>query len=281
MSEYGEAYQLGQADKYRNRQRNHWKPRIELAHNLVDRYALPRLAGKKPEEMVVVDIGCSVGTFAIEFAKRGYRCYGVDSDPAALKVAKQLSAEEGVCPEFVLLNVADWRVKFPPIDIAVCFDLFEHLHDDELGAFLQSLRKQIPPAGSLVFYTFPTQYDYLFFGRPVLRIPLFLVKFLPRRIFERVVRAYASTIDTLLLLVKGYTYQGRIKHIGHCNPLTTDRLKDILERAGYEVLCLEVAQLYPFKAGIQKQFAKHPISYRNLYGVAMPRATKGEGDAGV
>jgi len=270
--EYGPGYQLAQLSKYRNRHNNHWGIKIELARDLVARYVRPRLREKPNSDIVVVDLGCSIGTFAIEFAKLGYRCYGVDFDPAALKIARQLSAEENVSVEFVQADVADWKRECPPVDIAICSDIFEHLHDDELGALLQSVRKQLSQAGSLVFHTFPTQYDYLFFSRSYVRWPLLLVKDLPADTFERVARAYASVIDVWLLLAKGHTYHDSLKSAVHCNPLTKERLTDLLERAGYEVLCIETAQLYPFKDAVQKQFLKHPISYRNLYGVAVPKA---------
>ena len=85
---YGEECQTQLAEKYRNRQSNHWKHRIELVHRLVSQYALSRLGHKSVSDVVVVDVGCSIGTFAIEFAKLGYRSYGVDFDPEALKLAK-------------------------------------------------------------------------------------------------------------------------------------------------------------------------------------------------
>jgi 2-polyprenyl-3-methyl-5-hydroxy-6-metoxy-1,4-benzoquinol methylase len=72
-----------------------------------------------------------------------YQCYGIDFDPIVLEIASQLAKEENVSPKYVCGNIADWTSAFPPIDIAVCFDIFEHLHDDELGSFLTSIRKQL------------------------------------------------------------------------------------------------------------------------------------------
>src|SRR6185503_17586263 len=82
--QYGEEYQTQLAEKYRNRHSNHWKVRVALANRLVSQYALPRLGHKSTSDIIVTDVGCSIGTFAIEFAKLGYRSYGVDFDPEAL-----------------------------------------------------------------------------------------------------------------------------------------------------------------------------------------------------
>ncbi|MFH0911236.1 MAG: class I SAM-dependent methyltransferase, partial [Planctomycetota bacterium] len=168
-SAYGEAYQRGQAEKYRNRRNNHWRFRIELAHRLFERYAAPRFRGRPREDIVVVDAGCSIGTFAIEFARMGYRSFGVDFDPSALKVARELAGEEKVSPEFVCGDVAEWDDSLPPIDILVCFDLFEHLPDGELGVFLSAVKKRLSARGCILFHTFPTQYDYLLYAKGFLR----------------------------------------------------------------------------------------------------------------
>ncbi len=35
-----------------------------------------------------MDVGCSIGTFAIEFAAKGYRSFGIDFDQTALDIAR-------------------------------------------------------------------------------------------------------------------------------------------------------------------------------------------------
>ena len=64
--EYGYQYQLTQAEKYRNRENNHWKYRIELANRLVDEALKEMPPTSRPRTLL--DVGCSIGTFAIEFA---------------------------------------------------------------------------------------------------------------------------------------------------------------------------------------------------------------------
>ncbi|MFX0197073.1 MAG: class I SAM-dependent methyltransferase [Candidatus Hodarchaeota archaeon] len=267
---YGKEYQLNQLEKYRNRNNNHWKHRIGLAFTLVEKYARPRLREKAIRDIVVFDVGCSIGTFAIEFGRLGYRSYGVDFDPEALQIAKTVCNEEKVSAEFVLIDISDWPDNLPPIDIAICFDLFEHLHDDELGILLYYLRKQLSRQGSIVFHTFPTQYDYLFYSKKYLKFPLIPFRNLSVSKFNRIVKIYASLIDVGFLLNKGRTHKEYIKDSQHCNPLTEERLKDVLLRTGFNLLFMESSQIYPFQKSTQQLFWRQPVSYRNLYGVAEP-----------
>jgi 2-polyprenyl-3-methyl-5-hydroxy-6-metoxy-1,4-benzoquinol methylase len=267
---YGRDYQLNQAEKYRQRNYNHWKQRISLAHHLVETYALPKMEKSKQHNPVVLDIGCSIGTFAIEFAKKGYPSYGIDFDPTALKIAGELAKEEHVCPVFIQGDVSDLNADFPPIDLAICFDVFEHLHDDELGALLVSLKKRLSKDGSLVFHTCPTQYEYIFYGLPTIRTMLIPFAFLPAKWFDVLVKMYANLLENMLLLRKGVTYSEKLKLRTHCNPTTQQRLTDTLHRLGYEIVFIESANVYDITSPVAKYFFRQPISYYNLYGVVTP-----------
>ena len=207
-------------------------------------------------------------------AKQGYRSYGIDFDTKALRLARELCNEEKVNVEFVCGDVSDLDQIFPSIDIAVCGDVFEHLHDDELGSFLVSIKKQLSKEGSLVFHTFPTQYDYLFYGKSFFRFCLIPFKFLSASRFNKVVFAYAALIDIVFLIIKGLTYKEYIKYHAHCNPLTKERLNEIFIRAGYNIIYMQTSQLYPFHQKIQNQFNKHHIVHRNLYGVVKPSSSE-------
>ncbi len=275
---YGDQYQNRQADKYRNRHTNHWQHRINLAFELVENHIDKQLFKTKQKKKVVVDIGCSIGTFAIEFAKLGYKTYGIDFDSSALEIAEKLSKEEKTDVIFINNDISNWgSLSLPKIDIAVCFDIFEHLHDDELGALLVSLRNQMSENGKLIFHTFPTEYDYLFYYNKSIthlipsffrRLPLYLLRKLPEDKFERFVMAYAGFFDLLYIIKKGCSHRDSIANTKHCNPLTRKRTEAILKRAGYDIVYIRTAQLYSFDDKIQRQFLHQPISHRNLFGVA-------------
>jgi len=277
--EYDLKYQQRQLEKYQNRTKNHFKDRIELAQRIVDQYVLPRLRDKQ-KQITVVDIGCSIGTFAIEFARRGYRSYGIDFDSSALEIARQLAKEENVSAEFICDDITNLSDNFSDIDIAICFDIFEHLHDDEIGSVLSSIKRQLSKQGCLVFHTFPTQYDYIFFSK--FRYPLIPFKYLASyKLFNLVVKIYSLLLDIGLLLMKSKTYKERIKKNSHCNPTTIERLKEILQRAGYEIIFIETSNIFKFenkpsRQKLQKLFSYHPISHRNIYGVAVPETLKND-----
>ena len=279
--EYGKAAQERMIDYYWQSKipsySNHEYLRVVLAFDLVKKWALPKLPQKQAKDITVVDIGCSVGLFAIEFAKRGYKSYGIDFDPAAIEIAKKLNVEEKANTQFVQMDVADWNTDFPRIDIAICFDLFEHLHDDELGALLYAVKKQLSPKGCVVFHTLPQQYDYLFWNgdKGFIQFPLMLRPFInqPAYRFSRIVEIYALLRDIKSLCRGGVTHKKAIKKADHPNPLTKERLTDILKRAGYDVHTMSSgflgeSQLDPAH---KEQFLKHPITHRSLYGVAVPR----------
>lgn len=267
--EYGKQYQLAQAEKFRNRENNHWKHRIELANTLVHQ-AIKNMPTHRATSLSLLDVGCSVGTFAIEFAKKGFRCYGVDFDQQALEIASGIAASEGVSPTFICGDVSQEIAQLPPIDIAVCFDVFEHLHDDELGGLLTGIKRHMSDNGVMIFHTFPTQEDHLFHGKLIISAMLLPFIWLPKKYFYHLARSFSCAIDGYLALVKGKTYRQIIKSNSHCNPLSLERLSDIFRRAGWVILEIRTANLYPSRSGRSSWFRKHSIADRNLFGIARP-----------
>jgi 2-polyprenyl-3-methyl-5-hydroxy-6-metoxy-1,4-benzoquinol methylase len=264
---YGEKYQLEQLEKHRNRRSNHWRHRIDILHDLVDNYA--SLKGRRDS----LDVGCSIGTVAIEMAQKGYHSIGIDFDDKALEVARILAKEEGVDVQFINSDVALLNTD-SLFDVVTCMDIFEHLHDSELGVLLNSIKSKLKPNGVLIFHSFPTQYEYLFFGKVMLMLPLFFVKWLPVRHFERITRSYASLIDSILLLFRGFDYKEKIKNISHCNPTTQKRLEDIFRNSGFDIESISSKTLYNFQKSRVNFFQKHPISYRNIFGAAKVKKSK-------
>jgi len=266
--EYGLSYQLEQVEKHKNRYTNHWKERVNTAHRLVENYLKDKDNIFK-EKIKILDVGCSIGTIAIEMAAKGHEVYGVDFDEDAIKVGKKLCKEEGVDVNFIHSDVSSPNLLDKgPFDIALCFDIFEHLHDDELGAFLSHIKKSLKADGVLIFYSFPLQYDYIFYGRWYTRLPLRLLRWLPLKIFEKLVKSYAALLDSLLILFTGKSYQKRISKEAHCNPTTIERLSNILKRGGFTIENIDSGNIYPFQKHINQLFSKHPVANRQVWGLA-------------
>jgi len=250
--------------------------RSALADSLIENHVFPGFGDARPEAITLVDVACSTGLFAIEYSKKGYNSYGVDFDIHAIEIARELNEEEGANATFVQMDVSDWDLE-QTIDIAICFDVFEHLHDDELGSLLVGLRRKLSERGCLVFHTAPLQYDYLFWSDQLgmIEFPLALgmLKFLPKSKFTRLVDIYARLKDIYSLSKGGLTRKDRIKKEVHCNPLTKKRLVDILERCGYQIMDIESGFLgnsqLPRKN--RKFYHKQEVTHRSLWGVAKPR----------
>jgi 2-polyprenyl-3-methyl-5-hydroxy-6-metoxy-1,4-benzoquinol methylase len=278
---YGEDDQKQMANYYRKSkipsESNHEYLRVVLCRELVEKWARPRLSIELTKDITVLDIACSVGTFAIEFAKQGYRSYGIDFDVAAIRIARQLNEEEGTNATFIEMDVSDWNKSVPSLDIAICFDVFEHLHDDEIGALLFALKKQLSPEGCLVFHTLPLQYDYLFWNgsKGIVEFPPLLKPFknLSPRSFSKIVKMYSLLHDIRNVYREGLTYRESIRTSSHPNPLTQERLSDIMERAGYEILSIKTGFLGNIQVDPRDKnaFLKQPITHRSLSGVAVPK----------
>lgn len=265
---YGERSEARMAAKYRDRTNNHWARRISFCKELV------AASDRSPADCVLVDVGCSVGTFAIEFAKLGYRSYGVDFDPAAIRWAKDLAAEEKVALTFLQMDVAEWGTQgLPKIDVAICFDIFEHLHDDELGELLQGLRRQLAPGARVVFSTTPTQFAYMYSGGSAklaaVRALVHGLAWLGPKTFPHALRALAAFVDALLLLSRGGDHRDLIQREKHCNPLTRERMESLFLRAGYRFERLETLDLHPQTERRAAALRKHPICHSHVVGVAV------------
>lgn len=278
--EYGESYQQAMLNYYNKSKEvselNTEYLRVVLAHQLVKNHVSPRLE-KKTSETTVVDIGCSVGLFAINFSLQGYKTIGIDFDKAALEIAETLNVKEGARAKFINSDVASLDLN-EPIDIALCFDIFEHLHDDELGALLLAIKQKMSKGkGYVVFHTLPMQYDYIFWSneKGVIQFPWFLRPFrkMPSDKFARIVKLYALVNDFMLVRKAGVTYKEMIKKADHPNPLTRERLVDIFARMGYEMIHIETGFLGNVQLDSRdtEYFYKHEITHRSLRGVATPK----------
>jgi len=271
LSIYDAEKTKGMLAKYKSRESNHWSVRIELGTKLLNKFRSYR--GHSIEEISILDVGCSIGTFAIEYAKLGYKTYGVDFSPSAIDAAKTLSKEEKVNVEFICADLRDSTAPLPKVDVAIAMDFFEHLLDDELITMLVSLKTRLNKDGVLLFHTFPTQFEPIFYNRkkPYLSYPLIPFRKFPQKIFEKIARIYFGFFNLIFVAKHGQTYVEKIKKTGHCNPTTKARLSSIFDKVGFEILSIETGNLYfelsntwrPF----YRRFENQSISHRHIYGI--------------
>ena len=151
---YSSEYVQTQLEKHKNRYNNHWKNHIYWAKKMVTNYY-----GNYP--CTLLDLGCSVGTYAIEFALDGYETIGLDLDSKALNVAKQMATEEKVTPKWICGDAGEFHLT-DPVDIILCFDLLEHLDNKTIEGLMKCVKANLKTNGIFLYHTFPTEYDHIF-----------------------------------------------------------------------------------------------------------------------
>jgi len=263
---YSSRYVETQAYKFDHRYEIHWKHHIQIAKDLMKTF------GPKPPALIL-DLGCSIGTYAIEFALEGYSTIGLDYDSESLAVAAVKAEEVGCKPQWICNDAQNFDLQ-KKVDAIVCFDLFEHLVDPVLENTIRVVADNLNQGGVIVFHTFPTKYDHIFYGNNLLCIPLVPFYFVPASLFDRIVKIYSHFIDVLYVLRYFKTHKQLIQKTVHPNPLDYNRLKDLLEENNFVIQEYEtgIDQFNPlrkFQGYIAKRFfSNQPVAHRSVWGVA-------------
>ena len=113
------------------------------------------LAGK-----TLLDIGCGMGTFTVESARRGAHGIGVDPAVEAVQAARRVAAAEGMAvtgasarADFIQADAALLPVPDASCDIVLAADMTEHLDDDTLARIFAEAHRALRPGGRIVIYT--------------------------------------------------------------------------------------------------------------------------------
>ena len=96
----------------------------------------------------VLDAGCGTGRIAVELARRGYRCVGVDVDPSMLAEAEQAAPEI----RWVQADLADLALADePPFDLVVCAgNVIPLVSPGTESAVVRAMADHLTPGGLLV-----------------------------------------------------------------------------------------------------------------------------------
>lgn len=140
---YDDAYFDDLVGRYRTRNR-FARRRIANVFHLLPR----ELAGQR-----LLDLGCGMGTFAVEAAKRGAKATGVDPAPSAVKAATRVAAAEHANATFLRADAAALPVRPASCDVVLAADVTEHLDDDTLARILRESARVLRAGGRLVLYT--------------------------------------------------------------------------------------------------------------------------------
>ena len=96
----------------------------------------------------VLDLGCGAGELAWVLVElKASHVVGVDSSPAAIKIAKA-----NVPADFYCSDILEYLINQPDasFDIAYACNVFEHLSTDYLFRTLQEISRVLKPSGNLV-----------------------------------------------------------------------------------------------------------------------------------
>lgn len=101
----------------------------------------------------LLDLGCSAGLHALEFARRGFSTVGVDVEPSAIRLAKRRAAGEGLAVEFRVLDLG--RDSLAPLGrftlVYSLGNVLSHIPKAGLGDVLAGVRGIVASEGVFLF----------------------------------------------------------------------------------------------------------------------------------
>jgi SAM-dependent methyltransferase len=77
----------------------------------------------------LLDVGCNLGLFCREAARRGNAAVGIDADAQAIAKAEQLAAGLVPRPRFIIGDFEDWNFAGERFDIVIALNVVHHLFD--------------------------------------------------------------------------------------------------------------------------------------------------------
>jgi SAM-dependent methyltransferase len=98
-----------------------------------------------------VDLGCGTGSYAIYLAGLGFDVTGVDSSPAAIRIAQEHAKKRGVRCRFVVADLlGDLHEVTSTFDFAYDWELLHHIFPEDREAYIRNVYTITRP-GALYF----------------------------------------------------------------------------------------------------------------------------------
>lgn len=110
------------------------------------------LAPVLPGMESVCDLCCGTGITAIEFAKAGFKTYGVDLSPTMIRIARDKAEKDGIAARFTRADMRSFKLP-QPVDLITCeFDALNHVPNrSDLKPVAESVAKALRPGGYFYF----------------------------------------------------------------------------------------------------------------------------------
>lgn len=261
---YDDEYRIAQLNKFLNRNSNHWKSRIEKVFEMISNLDIH---GKK-----VLDLGTSIGTYAFEFAQRGYEVYAIDLDEKSIDIAKKIANENNLKIDYRVADVSDSTV-YPDnyFDLIYAGDIIEHLTDSVLDKTIANCYRMLKRGGYLIFHTTPLRYNRIFYHK---RFPFWIIlipfAIIPDRYFKKLVQKYESILNLIRKIIFGNSFKEIDQFSIHCNLQTADSIRTLIKRNKLFIIRLDINIMEErFKRGVKFFiFRKKEYFQKDIFGVA-------------
>lgn len=192
----------------------------------------------------VLDIGCSGGLHAFEFAKKGYSITGLDIEPSAIELAKKRNANKEQKADFMVLDIE--KSEFPDIgkfDIIYGIgNVLSHVRKDNLINVLRKIRGVLDDGGIFLF-------DVLINSRP------FQEEIIPGKNDIQIIWTRKIDKKTGRISMDGNFFEYFFKQHFDVWGYTIEEISELLKMAGF---CgIEFCEKLDFN---EKNKTKNPIS---------------------
>jgi SAM-dependent methyltransferase len=96
-----------------------------------------------------IDLGCGAGNYAIYLAGLGFDVTGVDSSPAAIKIAGENAKKRGVRCRFIVADLlGDLHEVTGTFDFAYDWEFLHHIFPEDRETYIKNVHKILKPGAT-------------------------------------------------------------------------------------------------------------------------------------
>ena len=107
---------------------------------------------------LAIDLGCGAGNYAVWLAGLGFAVTGVDSSPAAIRIARGKAAEKGARCTFIAADLlGDIHELEGTFDFAYDYELLHHFMPEERAVYIKNVHRLTNPGATYLSVCFSEQ----------------------------------------------------------------------------------------------------------------------------
>ena len=109
------------------------------------------IAGHKPENLNILDIGCGGGLLSEPLAALGCKVTGIDASEKNIRIASLHAEKEDVKVEYQCISAEELAASDQQFDIVLNMEILEHIAD--VDSFLKASAALVKPGGTMLLAT--------------------------------------------------------------------------------------------------------------------------------